>query len=222
MTIKEIQPVTEMTSNRITIIPGDLHPDDIDPAAIEALVDRLHAEAGKFLRIYENIDQVLWRGVPELAQFALAYESRSVLDRTPAASDLYLSKIFDQALRDIGMTAVRSNSIFATGDRDFAKVFGHLYVIIPKNTANFTWSLRKKDLIISSMSIARFLRAPDFDQINLEKFQDYYEYNSTDFVGSVRSGNEVMISGEYFAIHWRLWNRMADLNQIPTSLKYNG
>jgi hypothetical protein len=218
MTINELTILTEMTSNRITII-GSGDPDNInvEPAVLKSLVDRIETESSYYLSIYKRTGQVLWRGVQK-TNGVLAYESRSVTDREPMTSDNFLTMKFDQALRELGFQAVRSNSIFATGDYEFAGGYGYPYIIIPKNTAKFTWSEKVDDLIINPGTFKSITDGSMSYEIDLNKFERVFEYTDGDFAGAVSSGHEVLISGEYFAIHWALWSKLIDLELLPEIL----
>lgn len=62
-------------------------------------------------------------------------------------SDPQVSKWFDDNLQQAGAVALRSNSIFTTGDSEHAAGYGHLYVVFPKNGSDYTWT-NHKDIIL--------------------------------------------------------------------------
>jgi hypothetical protein len=216
MTIKEIQSVNEMTSDRTTLIGQNYTSDQL-----KSLVDRLKDESGKYLNIYKKIGRVLWRGVKNYN--ALAYESHSPLNRKPLSSPKQASDIFNNALVDLKFKATRNNSIFTTGDLWHATHYGKPFVIIPKSGADFTWGQTKNavDLVIFWAEIKPILKDDGSDQIDLDKFTEKYDFDQTDFAGAVRSGHEVMISGEYFAVHYNLWKEMIEQGLLPKKLNYS-
>jgi len=77
-------------------------------------------------------------------------------DRKPKDSLPGLQSLVDQALRDhLGAdAAVRSNSIFVTGDIGVAEVYGDkLFAVFPTDSAKFTWSKLHSDLVLNSWSV---------------------------------------------------------------------
>jgi hypothetical protein len=59
-------------------------------------------------------------------------------------------QLFDAILDHMGIAAQRSNSIFTTSSIDHADEYGdHIYVIIPTNSAKFSWSQTKEDIVLT-------------------------------------------------------------------------
>jgi hypothetical protein len=167
-------------------------------------------------------------------------------------------------LAQLGVQALRSNSIYTTSSYGFASAYGHnVYIIFPKNGFHFL-STNKRDLILerwsqlmdphklkalwqeldewgqanvpnwSDTGMSRAYRFQEYDYLlrqvkeNFgwegnplklpEKFNieetDYvtpesveaeYEPNTTDLPEAIRSGRELLISGEYWALKKRTW-----------------
>lgn len=151
--------------------------------------------------------------------------------RSPQNSSLLLQQITDKALKDhLGpQAAVRSNSIFATGDDMIASSFGgpwgELYVIFPFDTAKFTWSPNYDDLVLDSVmshwSLINTKSDPNWHQYSIEKlyrlnlakfksrkFIKDYDPQTTNWQAALASLNEIMISGDYVAVHYQLLNQV--------------
>ena len=59
--------------------------------------------------------------------------------------------VYDKSIAKAGFKALRSNSIFTSGDSSLAFGFGSSrYIIFPVNGFNFTWSHSKRDIVIGS------------------------------------------------------------------------
>jgi dephospho-CoA kinase len=182
-------------------------------ANLPLLIDRLEKEAGRYWNVYKEIGRVLWRGRKLTAQYAV-FQSTSRTGRTPADSDTGATRLYDQALDQLGIKAKRSNSIYTSNALYRAHAYASTaYVIIPKNTANFSWSRVETDLVLDVGEVP-----VKQGQIDLRRFQDRFDVRADNFADAVNSGNEVLISGEYFAIRADIWKLMLDLGLLPDSL----
>ena len=121
---------------------------------------------------------------------------------------------------------MRSNSIFATGNSDKASKFGEeLYVIFPFDTAKFTWSPNYDDLVLDGVmrhwSLINTKSDPDWHRygiaklysLNLAKFKSKkfikdYDPQTTNWQAALKSQNEIMISGDYVAVHYQFLNQV--------------
>jgi hypothetical protein len=109
-----------------------------------AILDR---ECSDFLPVMKVTGKMLYRG---LRTDVSVFEGRSREDRAPKDSRTEISNRLDQALRNHGFQALRSNSIFTTTSRDFASNYGsHIYCIFPKNGVHVL-TTNVGDLILSS------------------------------------------------------------------------
>lgn len=66
-------------------------------------------------------------------------------NRQPLDTPVVIQQIIDEYLSEKGFRALRSNSIFVTGNLDFAKKFGFPYVIFPPKKFYFTWNTTIRD-----------------------------------------------------------------------------
>ncbi len=94
------------------------------------------------------------------------------------------------------------NALFVSGDEDMAKYYGEPYVIFPIGDFDWVWSTAIND-------IAMDIRWPDVngwvnmppDQITVDEKLGSLNYTiNSNFIGAIKSGNEIMIRGkEYYA-----------------------
>lgn len=111
------------------------------------MFDILDRECSDFLPVMKVTGKMLYRG---LRTDVSVFEGRSREDREPKDSRTEISNRLDQALRNHGFQALRSNSIFTTTSRDFASSYGrHMYCIFPKNGFHVL-TTNVRDLILNS------------------------------------------------------------------------
>ena len=89
------------------------------------------------LEVYRQQQQVLYRGTK--SQNKEVYRGSSQQERRPKDSISELSTLFDKMLAANGMTALRSNSFFATSVERHAAGFGKVYFVFP--SSHFIFSL---------------------------------------------------------------------------------
>lgn len=120
---------------------------------LKALSEEIHINCSGFLQEIFSTIFLPWRGSRDSLG---AFLGVSRDNRQPKDSLRELQLVFDQALAQLGFTAVRGNSVFVTSDYDLASSYGTPYVIIPWDTCDFTWSQSKeyqyRDLILESRS----------------------------------------------------------------------
>jgi len=114
---------------------------------IDKMFDILDRECSDFLHVMKFTGKLVYRG---LRTNVSVFEGRSREDRVPKDSNLATSNRLDQALRNHGFKALRSNSIFTTTDRSFAIGYGNIYCIFPKNGFHVL-TTNERDLIINSV-----------------------------------------------------------------------
>ena len=110
--------------------------------------DQIDAECSQYLRVVARAKEWLYRGTRRQVPW---YEDTSRSDRKTVDSEPEATKIFDQLLTHMGHVALRSNGVFTTSlefkAASYAYTTGGVYVIIPKNGCDYTWT-NQKDLII--------------------------------------------------------------------------
>jgi hypothetical protein len=123
---------------------------------IELVVNRIEKECSKYLKIFDNTSKVLYRGT---SSTGAVFEGESIENRRTKDSNTAKTVEYDTILKSLGIEARRSNSIFTTSDRSQANRYGNtMYVIIPKNTAVYSWSRQQKDVVLDKQ--VNFIKHP--------------------------------------------------------------
>ena len=122
----------------------------ISPSDLKIL-NQVAAECSDYLAIYKKAGKVLFRGI-DTPESRTVFVGRSWNDRKPKDSSPKAQKDYDEMLKKIGIKALRSNSIFTTSSYGHASSYGTVFVIIPKNTADYSWSQVYRDIVLKSGS----------------------------------------------------------------------
>lgn len=115
--------------------------------------------------------QILYRGLENTnnASFIIRNVRK---DRLPAGINVPLHQILVDIFKKLGFNANRDNSIFCTGDKNQATIYGIPYVIFPVGHFDFTWSPKVTDL---------YNQFSDYSDV--DKIKDTYikiKYNNSD------------------------------------------
>jgi hypothetical protein len=86
-----------------------------------------------------------YRGLRGNQDVVLPSKGEYRTNRKPTDSPEILHNLFDKAIDFKGLVANRSNSIFVTGSKDFARKYGAVYTVFPIGEFNYTWSSSAKD-----------------------------------------------------------------------------
>lgn len=117
------------------------------------LLKTVEKECSDVLAAFRSSKTVLYRGVKSGKTNPPAYVGRSRSNRQTLNSTSQAQQVYDVALQKMGITALRSNSIFTTTDLAQASGYGNaLYVIIPKNGFQFSWTTEDPDVVIDDAS----------------------------------------------------------------------
>ena len=100
------------------------------------LIKLLERDCGKYLKIFRNAKEILYRGTSGKP----AFKGKAFNDRRPKDTSRDLHGIFIEMYKKMGITAHRGNSIFCTSDYGTAGTYGILYIIIPINNASFSYT----------------------------------------------------------------------------------
>jgi hypothetical protein len=117
------------------------------------LVQTIQKECSQALSAFKSTGKILFRGLKKSKTNTPAYVGRSWNERKTMNSEPEGQKVFDYALQKMGISALRSNSIFTTSDSNQAGGYGNLYIIIPKNGFQFSWSLGDPDMVIDDTRV---------------------------------------------------------------------
>jgi len=165
---------------------------------LKELADKIKNECSKFYSIFKRSNAVLYRGIRH--NKPAAFESNSPTDRRPKDSGLVNTLKFDRFAEQLGIIAQRSNSIFTSSDEDQARIYGDLYVVFPKSSADFSWSHAKKDLVLFAEKPLHFK--------DVQEFQQTYKLDQTNLPEALFSEHEVLIHGKYIAVRHDLYEDM--------------
>lgn len=114
------------------------------------LFDILDQECSEFISAMKQANKMLYRGTKSEES---VFEGRSYDDPTSPRrtkdSNKEISDQFDEMLSQMGVKALRSNSIYTTSSEGFASQYGwNVYIIFPKNGFSFLGT-RIRDLILN-------------------------------------------------------------------------
>ncbi len=249
---------------------------------VQSIASKIQNDCGKFLMAFRTSGELMYRGIR--GEALSVFQATSPTNRVPVDSDPDEVAKFNSILSALKIEANRSNSIFVTSEEFHARDYGTLYVIIPKNSAKFSWSAEEKDLIIDSDVLAKFVQLPFpktlltkeikkiqnaidklenlpknvndqigrhyvyaevlelliegdtwinsysakiikkyfpdsplipyLDQLtgrspkyDLKSFQDKYKMKNDSLISALKMGHEILIHGEYYAIHYNIWSK---------------
>jgi hypothetical protein len=176
----------------------------------------LDSECSEFLKVFKETQKFLYRGLRDTVS---VFEGRSREDRSPQDSTNEISERFDQALKNAGFSALRSNSIFTTTSLGFASTYGHtLYLIFPKNGFHFLYT-NTKDLILNDWSlIADVNEMREFK----EKLRNWLEANVEDWKNTdIGYGVENDTWQTMFWILQRNFGELGNPYKIPEEFNVN-
>jgi len=120
-----------------------------DSPGFQDLARLLNEKCGDYLKIFKETGKVLYRGADP---GALAFSGRSRDDRKPKDSDPTAHRLVNIALTKLGIAARRDNSVFTTSNQNMAGEFGVIYIIIPRNSAVYSWS-NDRDLTLNLATV---------------------------------------------------------------------
>jgi len=211
-----IEEITNYTGHNTTLNPGDKkvlikyalqHYANGKPnSVLREVIEQIRQDCGDYLAIFRSTDRYLYRGTRVVGDI---YVGRSRLDRGTKDSDPKFSDMIDQELEARGFAARRSNSIFAMSASILTGLYGVAHVIIPKNTAQYTWSLTAGDMVFdvtdpvwnrSLISKSGNERPQSIDDVDIKKTVDRLAYTDEDLDQALSKRHEVMIHGEYYAV----------------------
>lgn len=115
-------------------------------AELQAVVKKIRTECSDYLEIFDKTGMRLYRGFKQASY--LAFEGHSRTDREAYDSPQTSQQLFDKASVQLGIKALRSNSVFTSSKENVAEQYGRVYVFFPKNGVPYTWSKTKADIIL--------------------------------------------------------------------------
>lgn len=184
--------------------------------SIDGFTEALHliqANCKQALSAMTSANRFLYRGTRGAPSEVFHGASRQ--DRNPSSSTKEFQENIDSALSMAGFKALRSNSIFCSGDIMEAVGYGgnkNLYMIFPIDGFQYTWSPKIRDLFVDEYNLwgddpgafdkrTTFYREPNAPDELKKEFLQRVGYKNTDLDAAIVSGREIMISGEYYAVY---------------------
>lgn len=163
---------------------------------IPSFIKLVKTECSDAWEAYNRNYSLLYRGVKN-AHATNMFHSMPRADRRVLTSHPKLQTYIDDALKATGFTALRSNSIFCTSSLRDATSYGKPFIIFPKNGFQFTWSPDVGDLFIELGQ--REISPGDLANLSASDIVGEFNYRNTNFDDALKSQNEIMIHGEYYA-----------------------
>ena len=160
----------------------------------------------EIIEIYKSDHySILYRGMNTTTPII---RGSSRTSRNMKDSYILLSELFDVGLKECGMTALRSNSIFAINDRDHAELFGKIYILFPINGFEYTYT-NYFDLTLNNLYyfIKSYLNNDLIKQID-DKSPDYLKLYDNWYENP-----------EFFNLHENLESNMIKINALLDQIK---
>ncbi len=158
-------------------------------------------------------DPKLFRGMESGYMYPTVVDVRQ--DRKPRDMSVEIQNGIDAELKKRGFVARRGNSIFCTGNFNFALQYGKPYLVFPIGEFSYTWSRSVQDLIKQQKSFLSDYGlttktgksfVPGFGAVNkaladrdgingdFKRIVDDIEYQTSNFHDALVSGNEILIN----------------------------
>lgn len=124
---------------------------------ISQIVPIIKTRCSKYLPSLKVSRFFLYRGMSiSEHKNRLAFRAHSRDARYPSDSEELAQIKFDKVLTELGMTALRHNSIFTSSDHNLSRMYGTEYIIFPTNEATYTWSKYRGDLILKMDELKKY------------------------------------------------------------------
>jgi hypothetical protein len=184
---------------------------------VTSYLEQIMTRCSDALSEMQSVNQLLYRGGSGKYK---AYRGRSALKRAPVDTDPRDQKIMDSFLKQAGFQALRSNSIFTTGSRQQAQLYGFPFYIFPVNGYHITWNEKIYDLYTDKASrVDKLLKwiykslESEYPDINvftqaatsgkLKSTRESAEklgFRQGQLGKAISSKKEIYLQGEYYAI----------------------
>ncbi|MCS7316833.1 MAG: hypothetical protein NZZ41_00725 [Candidatus Dojkabacteria bacterium] len=111
----------------------------------------------RIINVYNKTDLFLFRGSKK---FRLYYSFEPQIERNPRNTSKEVHDLIDIIFKEAKIEVNRKNCIFCTSDKNFAAVFGKVYMIFPSDDFKFVWSPFINDF---SAEQEKIFNSTDFD-----------------------------------------------------------
>lgn len=173
----------------------------VEDDADEKIIALLTTECSDAISAMKSAGTFLYRGFKSASSTPDAFHGKPREDRRSLHSNPKVQVAFDENMKIYGFATNRSNSIFCTSAKKRTAIYGYPYLIFPKNGFNFLWSPKVYDLFSEPIidGWAETILQSSNKPAAAQEFVRRFEYTDNDFAAALEKGNEVMISGEYYA-----------------------
>lgn len=187
---------------------------NIDPKLIK-IASAIRRDCSYAVSAMREANGFLYRGVR--GEPPLTFLGKPRTDRMAKDSSAEIQERFDAMLKESGFTALRSNSIFCSGNFSQANGYGgNVFMIFPKDGFHFTWSPRYDDLYSDLLSN---LYHKGFDSLFESNEFSAAKSNLIDEIGAVRGlVNDIYFNMDYF-IDANDPDDFFERNNLPDQLK---
>ena len=162
---------SELPIDNLNPLPGQIKfLNDLDTT-----VRLIRKNCSHYLRTMMDNRSFIYRGIRNSNESSSNFIiGNSFVDRYPKDSTVESQKLWDSILDKLNIKAKRSNSIFATGDKNQAWGYGKMYLIFPYNDVAFSWSRTKKDVIVPYKKLASYM-SMNIDQNKMKQLVQIVE-----------------------------------------------
>lgn len=184
-----------------------------NPDENDVKFDDIMAKCSQILQAYNTTGKLLYRGLN--SDIGPKFFSASPKNRTPMNMYGTVNDFIEEWFNNKKFVATRSNSIFATSNFNDAENYALddlVYVIFPIDGFKFTWASQIEDLwhaMPDDFDSKHIIKTKGIDDLKdyVFKIMDKGDFRQTDLNKAITSGNEVLIHGEYYGLHYPIAHR---------------
>ncbi len=178
-----------------------------------SIINTIQTKCSDILSVYQKNQVYLYHG-GKLGDTPQMFKTEK--KRIPKDTPENIQKFVDQLLKKAGFTALRSNSLFCTGDINEAWGYGSYnapYIIFPFNGFQFTWSKIINDFTLYFGLTDMFIANEYFALVNgipkptktltdmtPKQFISKFKFSNTNITAAIKSKQEILISGKFIAV----------------------
>lgn len=207
----------------------------------QELITQFKSDCNYYLTEYFSPQLPLYKGVNENEDRFTVKKIITDRNRKPLNSAYTLHNYLVEIFKELGYTAHRGNSVFCTSNKNMANNYGALSILFPAGDFTFTWSPSFTDFytdfyvesfgeIVKNQYLGdlatmkeghkhqifkKFISDPEtyFDHSKMMNFVRTYFKDNTEWFGALKSGNEIIISCDfYYIVNAKLYNDF--INQL--------
>lgn len=176
----------------------------ITNSEFDKITEIIENNCSDILKLYRETGSMLYRGVRGI--FVPYFIQNQVENRRPKDTSLADQEKVDTLLKGGGFTALRSNSIFASGSFFNANAYGQVYDVFPFNGFAYTWSTKlndfyeKYDAYPYDVYTLKNIKLP-------EELIKTYGFTNTNIKNALNSSNEILIYGKCLLVKGSMYEK---------------